>query len=653
MRLRIFRSTITCAACLNASLAAAASAQETHQAVEAEEAEIVVQATRNGRRVQDEPIRVEVINREEIEEKLLMTPGNIAMLMSETPGVRLQVTSPALGASNIRMQGLKGRYTLVLSDGLPLFGGQTPSIGLLQIPPTDLGQVEVIKGAASALYGPSALGGVINLVSRRPGADPQGELLFNATTREGQDVTGYAAAPLTGALSASLTAGYHRQTVQDLNSDGWADMPGYARWTVRPRAFWESAGGAEAMLTFGAMTERREGGTLPGRTVPDGTAFVQGQQSDRFDLGLNARAPLAGIGTLYLRASGVTQSHRHRFGETIEPDRHQTGFVEASLGGTAARIRWLGGAAFQADGYRNRAFPEFAYRYTVPALFVQGESDIVDTLTLAASARWDGHSEYGSRISPRVSALYRPGPWTVRASLGRGFYAPTPLIDEVEANGLSRVLPYAKLGAEVADTASIDFGYAAGAIEANVSLFASDVAHAVQLRAVDSTHVTLVNATGVTRTRGMEALLRYRWQAFTLTGSYVHVDATEPDPDTAERRRVPLTPRDTAGLVAMWEEHGRGRVGFELYYTGRQSLDDNPYRARSRPYLEVGMMGELVLGVVSLFVNAENLLDVRQTRWDPLLLPQRAPVGSWTVDAWAPSDGRVINGGVRFRFGGG
>lgn len=63
-------------------------------------------------------------------------------------------------------------------------------------------------------------------------------------------------------------------------------------------------------------------------------------------------------------------------------------------------------------------------------------------------------------------------------------------------------------------------------------------------------------------------------------------------------------------------------------------------------------MGELVLGKTSLFVNAENILNVRQTRFDPLLLPRRAPAGSWTVDAWAPTDGFVVNGGVRFRFGG-
>ncbi|MEN3749851.1 TonB-dependent receptor [Sphingomonas sp. HF-S3] len=648
---RSLRSALLSGACIAAALPLASQAQEAESGKEQGE-EIVVEATRSGRRVQDEPIRVEVIGREEIEEKLLMTPGNIAMLVSETPGVRVQVTSPALGASNIRMQGLKGRYTRILADGLPLYGGQAPSIGLLQIPPTDLGQVEVIKGAASALYGPSALGGVINLVSRRPGDAPEGELLVNATSRDGQDVTGYAAAPLGGGFGASLTGGYDRQTRQDLDGDGWADMPGYSRWSARPRLFWQGAGDARALLTFGAMGETRTGGTLPGSSAPDGRPFVQALRSERYDLGLTTRAPIAGIGTLHLRASGVAQSHRHRFGDTVEPDRHRTGFVEAALGGDAGSTSWLVGAAYQADGYRNRAFPAFDFDQGAPALFVQGESRVAEALTLAASARWDAHSDQGSRISPRLSALYRPGPWTIRASFGRGFHAPTVLVEEVEANGLSRVRPGGTLAAEVADTGSIDLGYARGPIEATVSLFASSIDHAVQLRTVDADRVTLVNASGATRTRGAELLLRYRWQDFTLTGSYVHIDTTEPDPDAPGRRRVPLTPRDAAGLVGMWERHGRGRIGVEAYYTGPQALDGNPYRSRGRPYVELGLMGELVLGKVGLFVNAENLLDVRQTRWDPLLLPQRAPVGSWTVDAWAPSDGRVINGGVRLRFGG-
>jgi outer membrane receptor for ferrienterochelin and colicins len=97
--------------------------------------------------------------------------------------------------------------------------------------------VEVIKGAASALYGPSALGGVINLVSRRPGDSPEAEFLLNATTRNGQDATGYAAAPLGSGFSGSITGGAHRQRRQDLDDEGWADMPGFERYTVRPRLF--------------------------------------------------------------------------------------------------------------------------------------------------------------------------------------------------------------------------------------------------------------------------------------------------------------------------------------------------------------------------------------------------------------------------------
>jgi iron complex outermembrane receptor protein len=75
----------------------------------------------------------------------------------------VQSTNPSLGGANVRIQGLRGRYSLILADGLPLYGGQAGGLGLLQIPPVDLGRVEVIKGTASALYGSSALGGVINL----------------------------------------------------------------------------------------------------------------------------------------------------------------------------------------------------------------------------------------------------------------------------------------------------------------------------------------------------------------------------------------------------------------------------------------------------------------------------------------------------------
>lgn len=254
-----------------------------------------------------------------------------------------------------------------------------------------------------------------------------------------------------------------------------------------------------------------------------------------------------------------------------------------------------------------------------------------------------------------MSLLYKPGAWTLRTSLGRGFYAPTPFVEEIEAAGLSRLAPLQGLDAETATTASFDLGYAADAWEANLALFASEIEHAVRLADIapaadGAARVRLVNVAGATRTHGAEALLRRRWQDIVVTASYVFTDATEPLADRAGRRRVPLTPRHTAGLVAMWERHGRGRVGLEAYYTGRQSLDDNPYRRSGRPYVELGALGEIDFGGASVFLNLENILNVRQTGYHRLTLPQRAADGRWTVDAWAPTDGFVVNGGVRIRF---
>ena len=158
--------------------------------------EVIVVATHPHRpTARDQPTRVEVLGREEIEEKMLMTPGDIVMMLNEMGGLRVQATAPSIGAAAVRVQGMKGRYTRFFSDGLPLFGQQVGGLGLLQIPPMDLGQVEVIKGVASSLYGAGAMGGIVNLLSRRPGPEPQREFLFNQSSLGATDGVVFLASP--------------------------------------------------------------------------------------------------------------------------------------------------------------------------------------------------------------------------------------------------------------------------------------------------------------------------------------------------------------------------------------------------------------------------------------------------------------------------
>lgn len=624
---------------------------------------VVVSATRSERRIADEAVRVEVISKEEIDEKVMMTPGDITMLLNETSGLRMQVTSPSLGGAGVRIQGLDPRYTLLLSDGLPLTGAQGGGLSLLQVPPVDLGRVEVIKGSASAMYGAQALGGVINLVSRRAGEEAARELLLNQTSRGGTDAVLFLASPLSAAWSQSLLVGAHRQERADVDGDGWADLARYGRIVARPRLFYEGDGGSSLFLTAGLTTEDRSGGTMPGRAAPDGMPYAEGLATRRWDAGLVARKPLReGRHLLGARAAFGSQRHEHDFGPDRERDRHRTLFAEATYTVVGARSTTLAGFALQQDGYRNRDVGGFDFDHSVPAAFAQVEAVVAPWLTLSAAARADMHATFGTRVNPRVSALLRApeggalGGWSLRASASAGVLAPSVLTDETEVVGLAVVDPPASLGFERAITSSVDVGGRLGVLELNATWFRSRVRDALQAEEAppaapgEPARVRLVQHDAPAKVQGTELVLRYMEEPWHVTASYAFIDATQWDGPSGTRIRTPLVPRHALGAVAMREWEETARIGLEVYYTGAQALEDNPYRDESPDYMIVGALVERAFGRARLFLNLENLTDVRQTRTDPLLLPARGRGGRWTTDAWTELAGRTVNGGVRWAF---
>ena len=611
-----------------------------------EETVTVVATTRTNKRLEDQPMRVEVLAREEIEEKMLMTPGDIVMMLNEMGGMRVQATSPSLGAASVRIQGMRGRYTRVLSDGLPLFG-DVGGLGLLQIPPMDLGQVEVVKGVASALYGAGAMGGVINLLSRRPTTEPEREFLINRSTRGATDAVTFLAAPLSGGWSGSLLGGGHWQTRADVNDDAWADLPGYGRAVVRPRLFWDGGNGRSFFATAGFTYEDRDGGTPDDEVLPvTGRPYIEALETRRYDVGAAGQFLFRHRYVVTARAAAVRQSHDHEFGEVLERDRHDTAFAEIAARGGAGRQTWVGGIALERDAYSPRDVPRFAYAFVVPGVFGQYDFTLTPALAMSASGRVDFHSEYGTFLSPRFSVLARSEAWTSRASVGTGFFASTPLTEETEAAGLKRLQVEQPLEAERGVSASFDLTRTVGPFSYTGTLFASRIADSVHVDR--STDYVLRNLTDPTTNVGVEVLGTFRREPFAVTATYTYVRARETVDDLDQD--VPQTPRHSAGLVAMWEREDVGRVGIEWYYTGRQRLEENPYRPVSEPYTIVGLLAERQFGTFRVFVNGENLSGVRQTRWDPLLRPSRAVDGRWTVDAWAPLEGRNINGGIRISF---
>ncbi len=613
---------------------------------------ITVSVTRTGRMMRDEPLPVEALPREEIEENLTESPADLTRLLTEMSGVRIQAAAPALGGAALRIEGLRGRYTRILSDGLPIYGAEPGALDLLQIPPLDLARIEVVRGAASALYGPAALGGVLDLVSRRPGGPS--ELLVSQGTAGATDASLFTSGRLGSGWSFTLAASADRQGRTDPDADGWTDLVGYDRAVLRPRLFWGDAVGDSLFVTVGGTAEHRTGGTLSGDTVPSGAPFAVRLNTGRVDGGVIGRLALGPALSLGARAAATSTWQSRTFGPDVEDTRKGSFYGEVTLSDTSGAHDWVAGTALESSTFGLTQDSELDLTYVTPSLFGQDEWSPSRLLSVAASARLDHHSRAGTFLSPRLSVLLRPAEdWTVRASGGLGFSPPVPFLDRAQEAGYAALRPLSdSLRAERVRSASLDVGRAAGALELHVIVFGSTLRDALLVRTFPgaSRPLEIVNAASPTRTWGTELLAHYRSGPLEIIASHTYLHATESLPDGSGRRAVPLDPQNQVGIDGIWEDEDWGRVGAELTYIGPQRLEEDPYRTWSPAYVLVSFLAEVRLGRQRLFLVARNLGDVRQTGWDPLLLPARGADGRWTTDQWAPLEGRVVSAGMRLDF---
>ena len=614
--------------------------------------EVRVSATRIERLAGDAPIKVEVLDEMEVDENTLMAPSGITMLLNETPGIRVQSASPSLGTGSVRILGFPGQYTAMLADGLPLYGGSSSALGPLDISPVDLLRVEIIKGAASALYGGQALGGVINLVSKPPTG--KSELLLNRRTLGVTDAATWLSRRLSPETGVSLLASGTLQSAWDIDDDGWGDQARGRRWNVRPRLASVDARGRSLFVTAGFGYDQREGGTIAGGLAPDGAPFREGLTSRRADLGATAFVPRSDSGHIAVRAALSGSWRERRFGPgPAEDDRTATGFLELTRGFLAGRSAIVLGGALQLDDFENTLNRSFDHRWLTPSLFVTTERP-VGPVTLSASVRGDGHPEAGLQLTQRLALLAKPAEdWSVRVSAGTGFAAPTATTEETEGIGLRAIRPGTGLERERSYGAMLDIGGEIAGAELLVTAYGSVISGAIQLADAGdgSGEGILRNADGGTRIGGVEAAALWRFGAggkFLLTYGYSRGSRT--DPVSAVREPIPLLPRHRVGADLMYERPGKFRFGVEGIWYGKQELDDNPFRSRSKPYLYTMAIAMRQLGRLEIVANFENLLNVRQTETDPLVRPTPATGGRWTTDVWAPLEGFMANAAVRYRW---
>ena len=616
--------------------------------------EIVVTSTRSRRSFEELPTRVEVLGGEEINEKANMKPGDIRMLLNESTGIYVQQTSATSFNSTIRMQGLDGKYTQLLRDGMPLYSGFSGGLSLLQIAPLDLRQVEVIKGANSTLYGGGAIAGLVNLVTRRPADEPDLSVLLNGTSAGGLDASAFYSAS-GDSTGTTVFASFNASEGYDPAGISLSAIPEFERWTLNPKLFVYGQD-SELILGVSLVKEDRLGGDMSyiaGNRSQ--TAYYEDSSTFRFSSQLEYSQLLDSGNEIVIRNS---ISHFDR--ELLVPGFGFSGtqlssFSEAHLLGNSNTVDWVVGLNIWTEEFDHDSGvleTQIDYDQQTAGIFAQGARTMSDDLTLEAGLRLDYDSDYGGFVLPRLSLLYTGiKDVSIRLGGGLGYKLPTPFSEEAERIQYRGLRPLQLSGLEAEESAGVNADINRSwqlsdslSLDLNLLGFYTRVDNPLLLEMQDERFHAYKQPIPYIDTRGTEINAVWRWFDYKFFLGYTRADVEQHL--RTEAREATLIPNDRVNMVFVYEKEDDIRIGLEAYYYSQQTLESG---AKSPDYWIFGLMAEKIFSEdFSVFLNFENFGDTRQTRDGPIYTGSIA--NPEFVDIYAPLDGYVVNGGVKLSF---
>lgn len=617
--------------------------------------EVVISSTRSTRSIQNIPTRIEFIGSEELGEKGNMKPGDIRMLLAESTGIHVQTTSPTSANASIRIQGLDGRYTQILKDGFPIYSGASSGLGLLQIPPLDLKQVEVIKGSTSTLYGGGAIAGLVNLISKTPTYERDLGFHLNGTSGRGLDINGFYGQRF-NKIGTTIFASHNRNAAYDPAKNGLSAIPQFERYVLNPRLFVYF--NEKTKLNFGINTtiESRLGGDmLYIKGNGDNTnQYFEENKTQRYSTQFVFDHIINENSTVQVKNS-VSYFNRNTTIPNYQFEGTQTAsFTEANYTNSTEKSEWVTGINIWTDNFKEKqimASPLRDYNQTTFGAFVQNSFNATDWFQLETGFRTDYVVDYGVVFLPRVSALFHIAEGlTSRVGGGFGYKTPTIFTEESERLQYQNVMPIDdktnKLEKSYGANADINYRTYIGedwSFSINQLFFYTYLDNPLLLENSSANLYQFVNSPGYIHTKGTETNIKIGYDDLKLFLGYTYTDARLHHNGTTVES--PLTPKHRINSILMYEIEDKWKIGLEAYYFSRQKLNNG---TTGKDYFITGFMAEKIWERFSLYINFENFLDTRQTRFDSIY------TGTITnpvfKDNYAPLDGFVINGGIKFKL---
>ncbi|WP_406843471.1 TonB-dependent receptor plug domain-containing protein [Flavobacterium soyae] len=623
---------------------------------EAEEMdEIVVTSTRGTRTISNIPTRVEFIAGEELEEKANMKPGDIRMMLNESTGIQTQQTSATSGNSSIRIQGLDGRYTQILKDGFPVYSGASSGLGLLQTPPLDLKQVEIIKGSASTLYGGGAIAGLVNLISKTPSQERELRFLLNGTSALGLDINGFYSQRF-NKIGLTVFASHDRNAPYDPADIGLTAIPKFERYNFNPKLFVYF--NENTKLNFGVNTvfENRIGGDI--NYIKDQSSYPESyfekNKTQRISTQFTLNHKFNEKESLTLKNSFNNFSRVITIPDYIFDGLQNSTFSEITYSYNGKISEWVTGANLYTDNFKENSatsFPLRNYNQITYGAFVQNTVKAKQWLDIETGLRGDYVVDYGFSFLPRVSALFKINPkLTSRIGGGLGYKTPTIFTEESERIQYRNVLPINSdfNTLEKSYGLNFDVNYKTNLTEdlsltLNQLFFYTNVDNPLILTPLPNDIYQFVNVDGYLDTKGTETNVKLGYKDFKLFLGYTYTDASIDN--NGIKSENPLTAKHRLNNVLMYEVEDKWKAGLEAYYYSPQKLNDG---TTGREYWIFGFMVEKLWENFSVYANFENFTDTRQTKFGSIY--------SGTItnpvfkDIYAPLDGFVVNAGIKIKI---
>ncbi|MDB5198812.1 MAG: TonB-dependent receptor [Chitinophagaceae bacterium] len=620
--------------------------------------EVVIQSTRTSRTIANVPTRVETIEFEEIDEKNNMRPGNVAMLLHESTGIQVQQTSATSGNASIRIQGLDGRYTQLLKDGFASFGNFSSGLSVLEIPPLDLKQVEIIKGPASPLFGGGAIAGVINFISKTPRVKSEYNFIVNHSNIGQTNIGGFASAR-GKKVGYTLLALYNRQKPYDVDKDEFTEVPKSKEFTIYPKLFVYPDENTTITIGNSVTSGERTGGDIQ----------VIKNKADASHQYFEKNRTFRNITTLELdkkigdRKRFVAKQSFSIFDRTINIPAYNfagidyNSYTDISYVANGNKHALVLGGNFIYNSFREKSTNNRNNTSRTGGLYGQHTWDATDKVKLESGLRIDVanyknviYSKTEVFVLPRISLLVKYSPkWSSRIGIGMGYKTPTLFTEETETIHYRNVVRLNNVKSETSYGGTADVNFRTNisddfAFSLNHMLFYTWINNPLVLENFSTTNYRFVNANKPVQSLGFETNARFIYKNnFKLFLGYTFTDTKAKY--LTGTKFLPLVPKSKLNSALIYEKAGVIKLGLEGYFTGRQYLSNGTH---TPAYSEFGFMAEKIFKKFSLYANFENFTDTRQSKYKNVV--NGSHLNPTFDEIWIHTEGFVVNGGIKLKL---